>query len=35
MAQHYRRLERRLESLEAEQLWLQDITSVQAPPKTP
>ena len=35
MAQHYRRLVRRLESLEAEQLWLQDITSVQAPPKTP
>ena len=35
MAQHYRRLERRLQSLEAEQLWLQDITTAQAPPKTP
>ena len=33
MAQHYRRLERRLESLEAEQLWLQDITTAQAAPK--
>jgi hypothetical protein len=30
MAQHYRRLERRLQSLEAEQLWLQDITTAQA-----
>ncbi len=35
MAQHYRRLERRLQSLEAEQLWLQDITTAQAAPKTP
>ena len=35
MAQHYRRLERRLQSLEAEQLWLQDITTAQAPPETP
>jgi hypothetical protein len=35
MAQHYRRLERRLQSLEAEQLWLQDITTAQATPKTP
>ena len=34
MAQHYRRLERRLQSLEAEQLWLQDITTAQAAPKT-
>ena len=33
MAQHYRRLERRLQSLEAEQLWLQDITTAQAAPK--
>jgi len=35
MAQHYRRLERRLQSLEAEQLWLQDITPAQAAPKPP
>jgi len=35
MAQHYRRLERRLQSLEAEQLWLQDITTAQAVPKKP
>jgi len=35
MAQHYRRLERRLQSLEAEQLWLQDITTAQAAAKTP
>ena len=35
MAQHYRRLERRLQSLEAEQLWLQDITTAKAAPKTP
>jgi hypothetical protein len=35
MAQHYRRLERRLQSLEAEQLWLQDITTAQAAPETP
>jgi hypothetical protein len=35
MAQHYRRLERRLQSLEAEQLWLQDITTAQPAPKTP
>jgi hypothetical protein len=34
MAQHYRRLERRLQSLEAELLWLQDITTAQAAPKT-
>ena len=34
MAQHYRRLERRLQSLEAEQLWLQDITTAQVAPKT-
>ena len=34
MAQHYRRLERRLQSLEAEQLWLQDITTAQAATKT-
>jgi len=34
MAQHYHRLERRLQSLEAEQLWLQDITTAQAAPKT-
>jgi len=35
MAQNYRRLERRLQSLEAEQLWLQDITTAQAAPKKP
>ena len=35
MAQIYRRLERRLQSLEAEQLWLQDITTAQPPPNPP
>ena len=29
MAQHYRRLKRRVQALEAEQLWLQDINPAQ------
>jgi hypothetical protein len=32
MAQHYRRIQRRVQALEAEQLWLQDINPAQTPP---
>jgi hypothetical protein len=35
MAQHYRRLRRRVQALEAEQLWLQDITPAQSLPSCP
>ena len=35
MAQHYRRLRRRVQALEAEQLWLQDINPAQSPPSCP
>lgn len=35
MAQHYRRIQRRVQALEAEQLWLQDITPAQTPPLPP
>ena len=31
MAQHYRRLRRRLQGLEAEQLWLQDVSTATKP----
>jgi hypothetical protein len=31
MAQHYRRIQRRVQALEAEQLWLQDINPAQPP----
>jgi len=31
MAQHYRRLRRRLQGLEAEQLWLQDVSTATNP----
>ena len=32
MAQHYRRIQRRVQALEAEQLWLQDINPAQTTP---
>ena len=35
MAQHYRRLSRRAQALEAEQLWLQDINPAQSLPSCP
>jgi hypothetical protein len=35
MAQHYRRLRRRVQALEAEQLWLQDINPAQSLPSCP
>ena len=35
MAEHYRRLQRRVQALEAEQLWLQDITPAQSPLQAP
>lgn len=35
MAQHYRRIQRRVQALEAEQLWLQDINPAQIPPLHP
>ena len=35
MAQHYRRLKRRVQALEAEQLWLQDINPAQSLPSCP
>jgi hypothetical protein len=35
MAQHYRRIQRRVQALEAEQLWLQDINPAQTPPLPP
>ncbi|MEX0587665.1 MAG: hypothetical protein WD136_00235 [Cyanobium sp.] len=35
MAQHYRRIQRRVQALEAEQLWLQDINPAQPPPSLP
>ena len=35
MAQHYRRIQRRVQALEAEQLWLQDINPAQIPPLAP
>jgi hypothetical protein len=35
MAQHYRRLQRRLQGREAEALWLQDIHQRRPGPPTP
>lgn len=35
MAQHYRRIQRRVQALEAEQLWLQDINPAQTPQPFP
>ncbi|MCP9802782.1 hypothetical protein KBY75_04295 [Cyanobium sp. T1G-Tous] len=35
MSQHYRRLRRRVQALEAEQLWLQDINPAQSLPSCP